>query len=113
MGVGLGRELLRKTGTRIIVKALSSQAIKKIAQRIGIKIGSKIIQRSVGRFFFLVAAPIFGAFSKSMTTNIGRAADELFLQDVVIEEMVSCSQGHEVPNDAKFCPECGEKMNNT
>lgn len=28
MGVALGRELLRKTGTRIIVKALSSQVIK-------------------------------------------------------------------------------------
>jgi hypothetical protein len=110
MGVALGRELLRKTGTRIIVKALSSQAIKKIAQQIDVRIGSKIMQRGIGRYIVILTAPIFGAFSKSMTTNVGCAADELFSQDIVIEEMVSCSKGHEVPNTSKFCPECGEKI---
>lgn len=110
MGVALGRELLRKTGTRIIVKALSSQAIKKIAQQIGVKIGSKVIQRGIGRWIFIVTAPIFGAFSKSMTTNIGNTADELFSKDIEIEETISCSKGHEFLKGSKFCPECGEKM---
>jgi uncharacterized protein (DUF697 family) len=112
LGVVLGRKLLQKTGTRIIVKALSAQAIRKLAQNIGVKIGSKIIQRGIGRWLFMVTAPIFGAFSKSMTTKIGRVADEFFSQEILVEEMILCSQGHEVPNSSKFCPECGEAMEN-
>lgn len=110
-GIALGRTVLRKVGTRVIIKALSTQAIRKVAQQIGVKIGARVVQRLGARWLPFVTAPIFGAFSKSQTTRIGNAAIEIFSQDIELEKTISCSNGHEIPFDSKFCPECGEKMN--
>jgi hypothetical protein len=41
-------------------------------------------------------APIFGAFSKSMTMKIGREATKIFSKDIAIEKSEPCVKGHEV-----------------
>lgn len=109
-GIAMGRSLLRKVGTRFIVRALTTQAIKKVAQQIGARIGIRALQRVGGRWIPIISAPIFGAFSKSQTTKIGNAAIELFSKEIEQEKTVTCSNGHEVPGESKFCPECGEQI---
>ncbi len=111
-GLAIGRHLTRRIGTKVIIRTLGPKALRAIAKKIGIKIGARVSQKLVGRWVPIVLAPIFGAFSKSMTTDIGRAADALFKGDIVIEDFAECPNGHENGGDAKFCQECGANMKN-
>lgn len=106
-GVEVGRTVAKKMGAKLVVKALGTRSIRAIAQKIGIRISARITQKAVGRWIPFVLAPIFGAFSKSMTTRIGEEANRLFSQNIEVEESISCSNGHEVLQGAKFCNECG------
>lgn len=109
-GIVLGRKLLQKVGTRIIVKALSNKVIKTLAQKLGTRIAARVVARVGARWIPILTAPIFGAFSKSQTTNVGNNAIKVFSSDIEFEKTLKCSQGHDVMEDAKFCAECGEKM---
>ncbi len=80
-----GRVLAQKIGSRMIIKALSTQAAQKIAGAIGSRIGSAVVQRSVGRWLSFATAPLFAYFSKKMTEKIGHYADELMSQEIEIE----------------------------
>ena len=86
LGVTAGRILVQKIGSRMIIKTLSTQAAQKIAGVIGTRIGSAVIQRSVGRWISFATAPVFAYFSKRMTEKIGQYADELLSQDIEIEQ---------------------------
>lgn len=110
LGIVLGRNLLEKIGTRIVVKALSTQSIKILAQKLGVRITQKVLARIGGRWIIFISAPIFGAFSKMQTTRVGNAANEIFSSDIEFEKFKYCSKGHEAPSEAKFCYECGEKL---
>lgn len=109
-GLAVGRQLVKKAGTKVIVRALGSKAVRPIAQKVAARIGARITQKAVGRWIPFVLAPVFGAFSKSMTTNIGREADKLLGQDIELIETTECPNGHEMPKDAKFCQDCGVAM---
>jgi uncharacterized protein (DUF697 family) len=113
LGIVLGRNLLRKIGTRFIVKALSAQVIKTLAQKLGITIATRLLAKIGARWIPIITAPIFGAFSKSQTKRVGIAANEIFSSDIEFEKFMKCSHGHEVPEDSNFCPDCGEKMKTT
>ena len=104
------RGVVAKVGERLIVRVISSKAVEALSRRIGVKIGARITQRIVGRWVPVVLAPVFGAFSKSMTTRIGREAVKLFSSDFEIVESIVCPNGHEIPENSKFCPECAVPM---
>ncbi|MBN1664074.1 MAG: zinc ribbon domain-containing protein [Deltaproteobacteria bacterium] len=110
MGVGEHRIFMRNVGPRIMVKALSSQAIRSLAPRIGTRISARIAGRRLARWIPVLSAPAFGYFSMTMTEKIAYVADEIFLPDMVIEEILICSHGHELPEGATTCPECGEEV---
>jgi hypothetical protein len=110
MGIAAKHKILAKVGTRIIVKAMSTTAIRNICKRIGLRIGARILQRGLGRWIPIVLAPIFGAFSYSMTKRVGNEANDLLRQDFNFEETTKCINGHEVPIDSRFCNECGVKI---
>ncbi len=84
MGIYAGKEMIEKIGTRLVVRTLSGQAAKKLSQKLGVKISVMAVQKSVGRFVPFVAAPVFGALSKSMTKKIGQEAMKLFSQEINI-----------------------------
>ncbi|MBN1382450.1 MAG: hypothetical protein JXA41_12295 [Deltaproteobacteria bacterium] len=111
LGVGEHRIFMREVGPRIIVKTLSSQALRKMAPQIGANVGARITRRYVARWFPILTAPAFGYFSLATTTKIAYVADEIFLPDMDIEEVLTCSQGHELPQGAAACPVCGEEIN--
>lgn len=110
MGVGEHRIFMREAGPRIVVKALSSHAIQSLAPRIGTRISAQMAGKRLARWIPILTAPAFGYFSKSMTERIAYAADEVFLPDLDIEEILICSHGHELPEGVNVCPECGEEV---
>ena len=87
LGVTAGRLLVQRVGTRIIVKALSTQAAQKISAAVGARIGSSVVQRGAGRWICLATAPVFAWLSKRMTEKIGEHAEDLFRQDIEIEKI--------------------------
>jgi hypothetical protein len=85
LGLALGKSLTRRAGTRLVIRVLETQVAKAVARKISSRIVAKAIQKSVVRWIPLVAAPVLGAFSRSMTVKIGRQADKLFSQGITIE----------------------------
>ena len=87
LGVTAGRLLVQRAGSRMIVKALSTQAAQKIASALGARIGSSVVQRGAGRWVCLATAPVFAWLSRRMTEKVGLYADDLFRQDIEIEKI--------------------------
>ena len=106
-GVTVGRNVVKKVGSKVVIRTIGSKAVRPIAQKIAARIGARITQKAVGRWVPFVLAPVFGAFSKSMTTDIGNEAIKLFGQDIEVVDTKECTNGHEVMGDSKFCQECG------
>ncbi len=84
LGIHIGKSVVEKVGARTVVKTLTSSAVRKIAQNIGMKIGGMAVQKGAGRYIPFVMAPLFGFFSKFMTEEIGREAIELFSREIEI-----------------------------
>jgi len=78
LGLTVGNQLVRKVGLRLVVKVLNAPVVEGVAQRIGVKIAARITQRIAGRWLVVIAAPVFGLFSKKMTRKIGVEAQALF-----------------------------------
>ena len=94
LGFAVGSEFFRKVGSRLLVESAGSPGVRNIALRIGKKITTRILPKTVARWVPFVLAPIFGAFSKSMTTKIGREANKIFRQDIAIEKPGPGVNGH-------------------
>jgi hypothetical protein len=110
MGVALKHKAIQKIGTRVIVKTLGTSAMRNILKGVGLRISGRILQRGLFRWIPFVLAPVFGAFSYSITKKVGREAETLLSQNIDFEETTICNNGHDVPIDSKFCNECGEKI---
>lgn len=86
LGLTVGNQLVRRVGMRLIVKALSAPVTERIAQMIGFRIAAGITKRIAGRWLIVIAAPMFGLFSKKMTQKIGAEASSLFVEAIEVEE---------------------------
>jgi hypothetical protein len=85
MGVTAGGALIRKMGTKLVVKSVNTRIIKGIAGKIGTRIIDTAAQKAVGRWIPMITAPLFGYFSRSLTRKIGREAERVFSQEIEIE----------------------------
>ncbi len=86
LGLTVGNQLVRRVGMRLIIKALSAPVIERIARLIGLRIAAGITKRIAGRWLIVVAAPLFGLFSKKMTQKIGIEATALFAEPIEFED---------------------------
>jgi uncharacterized protein (DUF697 family) len=86
LGLTIGNQVVRRVGMRLIIKAFSAPAIERMAQLIGLRIAVGITKRIAGRWLIVIAAPIFGLFSKKMTKKIGAEAMVLFAEAIEFEE---------------------------
>jgi hypothetical protein len=109
LGLAVGNQLVRRVGVRLVVRALSAPIIERIARAIGLQIAAKITQRIAGRWVVLIAAPLFGLFSRKMTQKIGREAQDLFAGVIEIELAPPDIRGREMPPAPAFNPESGKK----
>ena len=85
-GIEVGMELVERVGKKLVIRALGSKLLRPIVTKIGARLGVRITQRMIGRWVPVVLAPAFGAFSKKMTTQIGKECVKLFQEDLEIVE---------------------------
>lgn len=111
-GLQIGRYLSQNFGDKVVVRSLSKRALGQIAEQIGLRIGIRVTQKALGRWVPIVFAPVFGALSKKMTERIGEEAAKLFDGEIELEDVLKCTQGHEVEVDWVSCPVCGESVSN-
>jgi hypothetical protein len=93
LGLAVGKSLARRVGNRLVVRAIETQVARAMAEKIGARIVASAIRKALARYIPLVAAPLFGAFSRSMTVRIGRHADKLFSKGFTIEGHAGAGSG--------------------
>jgi len=88
MGIAAGEVLLRRAGTNLVVKSVSSGVIKGLSRRIGARIVDRAVERAIARWIPMVTAPLFGYFSRSLTRRIGKEAERIFSLRIEVETAV-------------------------
>jgi hypothetical protein len=78
LGVAAGESFVKKAGATLVLKAMTSDFARRLAQKVGIELLTKAAEKSVLRWIPVVTAPVFGFFSRSMTLKIGKEADFFF-----------------------------------
>ena len=97
LGLTVGKSLARRVGNRLVVRALETQLARNAAEKIGARIVASAIRKGLARYIPLIAAPVLGAFSRSMTVRVGRQADKLFSQGLTMEEHSGAPSGADQP----------------
>ena len=72
------RDLAVRTGSRIVVQKLSSTALKKIIEKIGLKISSSLVSKTILRAIPAIGAIGNGAYAYYDTTEVGKTAAAYF-----------------------------------
>ena len=72
------RDLAVRTGSRIVVQKLSSAALKKIIEKIGLKISSSVVNKTILRAIPAIGAIGNGAYAYYDTTEVGKTAAAYF-----------------------------------
>lgn len=74
----LMRDVVVRTGSRLVVQKLSLTALQKIVQKIGLKVSTKFIGRAALRAIPAIGALGNGAYTYYDTTEVGKTADSYF-----------------------------------
>lgn len=72
------RDIAVRTGSRIVVQKLSTTALKKLVEKIGIKISSKFLSKSLLRAIPAIGAIGNGAYAYFDTKEVGKTAIAYF-----------------------------------
>ena len=72
------RDLAVRTGSRIAVQKLSTTALRKIVEKIGIKISSTFLSKTLLRAIPAIGAVGNGAYAYYDTTEVGKTAITYF-----------------------------------
>lgn len=72
------RDLAVRTGSRIVVQKLSSTALKKIIEKVGLKISSSLVSKTILRAIPAIGAIGNGAYAYYDTTEVGKTAASYF-----------------------------------
>ena len=72
------RDIAVRTGSRIVVQKLSTTALRTLLQKIGIKISSKFLSKSLLRAIPIVGAVGNGAYTYYDTYEVGKTATAYF-----------------------------------
>jgi len=81
----LARDLIVRTGERILVRRVALRSLQRILQKVGLKITQKTIARSLSRWVPIIGAAGVAAYSYYDTKCVAETAIELFSKTVVIE----------------------------
>ena len=72
------RDIAVKTGSRIVVQKLSSAAIKAILAKVGAKVSSKLLGKTLLRAIPAIGALGNGAYAYMDTIEVGKTASAYF-----------------------------------
>lgn len=79
------RDLLVRVGERWVVRPATTLLLQQVAGKIGVKLGERVLRKSLSRWVPLVGAAAVGAYAYYDTQKVGAAAIELFELEQVIE----------------------------
>lgn len=79
------RDLVVRAGERWLVRKASSAALQAVARRIGVRLSQQGISKAAARWLPVVGAMGVAAYAYYDTTQVARAATELFSHPVEIE----------------------------
>ena len=79
------RDLAVRVGERIVVRPLATAALAKVAAAVGLKLGEKIVGKSLSRWVPVLGAAGVSAYAFYDTRQVGLAALALFERDQVID----------------------------
>lgn len=85
VGIAAGEAVIKRVGTRLIIRSVHTTVMRGLAKKIGSRIIDRAAQRAVARWLPMIVAPLFGYFSRTMTEKIGREADRIFSGEIEIE----------------------------
>ena len=72
------RDVAVRTGSRVVVQKLSTTALKKVIEKIGLKISSTFLSKSLLRAIPAIGAIGNGAYAYYDTTEVGKTAEAYF-----------------------------------
>ena len=72
------RDIFVRTGTKIAVRALSSEALRKLLEKIGARASSRILARGAARVIPVLGALGSGAYAAYDTFEVGKTAEAYF-----------------------------------
>lgn len=81
----LFRDIAVRAGERIVFHYASSQAIRAIAQKLGIHVSQTLLKKGISRFVPVLGAVGVGAYAYVDTLQVARNAITLFESDIVLE----------------------------
>lgn len=85
-GLAIGRHIVTRVGTRILIRTLGEESARSAARSVAARIGTRLAKKALGRWVPVLIAPLFGLFSKRLTARIGKEAVKLFSLDIELLE---------------------------
>lgn len=82
------RDLSVRVGERVIVRPAAQALLQRAAAAVGMHLGKQAATRALSRWVPLVGAAGVGAYAWWDTRQVGRAAQQLFEREVVIDNPV-------------------------
>jgi uncharacterized protein (DUF697 family) len=79
------RDLAVRVGERVLLQKLSSQALKAIAQRLGVQLTQNILKKGASRLVPLIGAIGVGAYAYADTMQVAKNAVSLFEDMTVVQ----------------------------
>lgn len=79
------RDLAVRVGERVIVRPVATATLSKVAAAVGLRLGEKIVGKSLSRWVPLIGAAGVSAYAYFDTRQVGRAALAMFERDQVID----------------------------
>lgn len=83
-GSQLFRDVIVRTGTRVLVKRPSLRVMQKIAAAIGVKVTQRVVAKGVTRWVPLLGAVGVGAYAYYDTAQVAKSALGLFSTDMEV-----------------------------
>lgn len=88
------RDLVVRAGQRVIVQAATASAIRRVAERIGVKLSERALGSSLARMVPVAGALGVGAYAWYDTRQVARTAIAMFSREV---EFVPAPRSTEIP----------------
>jgi hypothetical protein len=87
------RDLVVRAGERWLVRKASSAALQAVARRIGVRLSQQGVAKAAARWLPMVGAMGVAAYAYYDTTQVARAATELFSRPIEFEAVEPLDEG--------------------
>lgn len=77
-------EVVMRVGERFLIKRASVSALKKLTERVGIRVAERAIGKGISRWIPVVGALAVGGYAKYDTQKVGETARELFSREIEV-----------------------------